>query len=58
MSTPASQVGTPTTASPSLLSQLASIEAKVDTLITNDKAYIQKYWPLAVGILIAASRFL
>lgn len=58
-------VGTPipiTVASPSLLAKielmLVAFEAKAKADEASAKTYITKYWPVAVGIVIAATRFI
>lgn len=54
---PASQV-----ASASLLTKVEALITKVDGIAKSDalkaKGVVEKYWPIAVGVLIAATRFL
>ena len=45
-----------------LLSRVEALIVRVDTLAKSDalraKGYIEKYWPIAAGILIALTRLL
>lgn len=54
---PAQQV-----ASATLLVKVEALIAKADAIIGSDvlnaKGYIEKYWPIAAGVLIAATRLL
>ena len=52
-------------AAPAAPTVLSNIESKLDTLLAKLKtdeasaaAYVKKYWPIAAGVAIAATRFL
>jgi hypothetical protein len=48
---------TPTTPT-NILTKIDDLAADVKTLLAKDKGYIEKYWPIAAGIVIALTRFL
>ena len=52
-------------AAPAAPTAIQNIESKLDTLLAKIKTdeasaatYVKKYWPIALGLAIAASRFL
>lgn len=58
---PVTAAPTPTPV-PNLIAKIDALIEKIDASIKTDETtattYIKKYWPIVVGVLIAASRFL
>lgn len=41
-----------------IIAKIEALSAKVEAIAAKDKGYIEKYWPIAAGVVIALTRFL
>lgn len=57
MTTPTPPANTPTVAA-AVSTAEAAAKAEVTSVWTSIKTFVGKYWPIAAGIAIAATRFL